>query len=229
LPNGVGSEGYPSEQDCSRVVHASITAPSLIKWTIEIQTMQFIRHQATYFLCCLMLFAGVAPSHADSVLPAQQSDCEIRANQFKSQHPDADPDYFMQSGFLYFGGTVPPHPPTTYRDAESGITFYVESDGRHVAAVDANGKLLWVRNPFVDRNMCPYRLAHPYIASIGDFGSPNADANALIVKEMNSEIARGAKFDRPNDGDRFIGLRFNTSQSGFIDIRNGYFYVGPQN
>lgn len=53
---------------------------------------------------------------------------------------------------------LPPDPPFAYFDPNSGITFYVESDGRHLAAIDKNGKVLWVRNPFVDNNLCSYRL-----------------------------------------------------------------------
>jgi hypothetical protein len=32
-------------------------------------------------------------------------------------------------------------------DARTSITFYVESDGKHVAAIDAHGRVLWVRDP----------------------------------------------------------------------------------
>jgi hypothetical protein len=31
--------------------------------------------------------------------------------------------------------------PFTYKDSRTSITLYVESDGRHVAAIDAEGKL----------------------------------------------------------------------------------------
>jgi hypothetical protein len=41
--------------------------------------------------------------------------------------------------------------PKAYKDARTSISFYVESDGRHVAAIDPEGTLLWVRNPFEDK------------------------------------------------------------------------------
>src|SRR5271170_836020 len=85
-------------------------------------------------------------------------------------HPHTDASDYWKFGLSYFGDTSPPNPPSTYRDPDSGIAFYVESDGRHLAAIDANGKLLWVRNPFLDRNLCPYRSAHPYISWIGPPG-----------------------------------------------------------
>jgi len=177
------------------------------------------------------------PSVAASTAPAHQSDCEIKANRFKAKHPHIEPFDFMKLGFFYFGEAVPPSPPQAYRDAETGIVLYVETDGRHIAAIGANGKLLWVRDPFVDRNMCPYRSAHPYIAWIGasggDFGrhylgpfepTPDAIANARIVRELNSEIAHNRAIEPPRDADRFIGLSFNSSQFGYVNIRNGDFY-----
>ena len=193
-------------------------------------------------MTALLLIATVVglravPSLAEPALPAQQSNCEIRANEFKAQHPHVDPFDYLKFGFFFFGGTAPPQPPSTYRDPESGITFYVEADGRYIRAIDANGKLLWVRNPFVDRDMCPYRSAHPYIFWIGppggDFGrhylgpfkaTPEAQADALIVKQINSEIARGRKIEGPRNSDRFIGLSFNSSQFGYVNTRNGDYY-----
>jgi hypothetical protein len=35
--------------------------------------------------------------------------------------------------------------------------FLRESDGRHLTAIASDGKLLWIRNPFEDRHLCPYR------------------------------------------------------------------------
>ena len=37
--------------------------------------------------------------------------------------------------------------PHTYRDPDSGIIFYVETDGRHVSAINPDGKILWSRDP----------------------------------------------------------------------------------
>ena len=64
----------------------------------------------------------------------------------------------MNFGFLPFGKTTPPSRPATYRDAESGVVFYVESDGRHLAAIDRSGKLVWVVIPsWIGTCPIPYR------------------------------------------------------------------------
>src|SRR5215469_11722295 len=57
--------------------------------------------------------------------------------------------------------------PQVYRDVHTGTAFYVESDGRHVAAISRDGKLLWVRDPFKDAHLEPYRTDHAQIISIG--------------------------------------------------------------
>lgn len=148
----------------------------------------------------------------------------------------------MDHGFFYFASATPPYPPATYRDPWTGTTFYAESDGRHLAAIDAKGKLLWVANPFVESDLCPYRSAHPFILWLGPPGgciggnclgpftpTPDAKMNAILVKELRNEIARGRKVNRPRDGARFIGLSFNSSQYGYVNIANGYFYPMGQN
>jgi hypothetical protein len=66
--------------------------------------------------------------------------------------------------------------PIAYKDSRTVISFYVESDGRHVAAIDPDGNLLWVRNPFEDQKLCPYRNARPVISS-------------LATTEISSEMA----------------------------------------
>ena len=200
-------------------------------------------------LCALFLLASVAasPTMADPAAPAQQSPCEVQANRFKAQHVHTEAFDYLNFGFFYFGKAVPPGPPSAYRDPESGTVFYVESDGRHVAAIDRNGKLLWVRNPFVEGGLCPYRSAHPYIYWIGPpqgadsegqyrgtFDPPaDAKVNAGLLKELDREIdweiAHGQKAKRLTSGARFIGLSFNSSQFGYLNIATGDFYGGGQN
>jgi hypothetical protein len=202
-------------------------------------------------ICRSILFLLVnltaAPSMADPAAPAQQSPCEVQANRFQAQHPHADPTGYMKFGLFFFEKATPPALPSTYRDPESGTVFYVESDGRHVAAIDRNGKLLWVRNPFVEGGLCPYRSAHPYIYWIGPpqgadsegqyrgTFDPAADAkvNAGLLKELDREIdweiAHGQKAKRLTSGARFIGLSFNSSQFGYLNIATGDFYGGGQN
>lgn len=186
------------------------------------------RFRGLPFAITILVTGAVAdPSLADPAVPAQQSKCELRANEFAAHHPHADPLYTLKFGFFPFGDSTPPQVPSTYYDADSGITFYVESDGRHLAALDSHGSLLWVRNPFVDAGLCPYRSAHPYISSVGP--TPDARTNVRIVNELDNEIGHGRKIKRPRAGTRFTRLSFNSSQFGYVNIANGDFYFMGQN
>ena len=44
-----------------------------------------------------------------------------------------------------------PARPLAYKDPRTSITLYVESDGRHIAALDKRGHLLWVRCPYEEK------------------------------------------------------------------------------
>jgi hypothetical protein len=70
--------------------------------------------------------------------------------------------------------------PLTFNDPRTSISFYVESDGRHLAAIDAVGKLLWVRNPFEDAHLCPRGNPRPSISSIStvEISPHRAEKNA---------------------------------------------------
>jgi hypothetical protein len=57
--------------------------------------------------------------------------------------------------------------PMGYKDPRTLITMYVETDGRHIAATDEQGKLMWVRNPWAEAHaFCPYRTPRPVVASL---------------------------------------------------------------
>jgi hypothetical protein len=90
--------------------------------------------------------------------------------------------------------------PMAFKDPHTRISLYVESDGRHIAAIDPDGKLLWVRNPFEDRHLCPYRSPRPVIGRL-----------------------EAAKFD-----DHVI-VQFDSSQFGVIDEITGDFVLEGQN
>lgn len=141
-----------------------------------------------------------------------------------------------------FGDAWPPEPVPPLHDAVSGITFHVNSDGRHIEAINAAGRKLWVRNPFVDQDLCPYRSAHPFIRKMNHAleemsGAPNinsdADANALVRKALAYPVKNLMKRrmikEGPRNDDRFINIAFNSSQFGFVNIRNGDFYYLGQN
>jgi len=86
--------------------------------------------------------------------------------------------------------------PQTYKDASTGIIFYVESDGRHISAISKDGKILWHRDPFVDSKLEAYRVKHPVIVWIGEM-------------------------DR--NGNKQLEITFNSSQFGSLDRSTGDF------
>jgi hypothetical protein len=92
--------------------------------------------------------------------------------------------------------------PQVYRDAKSATLFYVESDGRHVAAISNNGKLLWNKDPFTEARLSPYRTEAPQIVYVG----PARDSG--LSEEEKS---------------KFIAISFNSSQRGLLRISDGEF------
>jgi hypothetical protein len=106
--------------------------------------------------------------------------------------------------------------PMAYKDPRSAVSFYVESDGRHIAAIDPDGKLLWVRNPFEEAGLCPYRNARPSISSIAAIVTTSAMASWIRL--------RGA-----NPSHDFLEIKFDSSQFGVIDETTGDFLPSGQN
>jgi hypothetical protein len=92
--------------------------------------------------------------------------------------------------------------PRVYKDPASGALLYLETDGRHVAAISVDGKLLWIRDPFKDAHMPFYRTKTPQIVYIGQI--PKEDTVSL-----------------PHD--KFVSIRFNSTQFGYLSISNGEF------
>ena len=113
-----------------------------------------------------------------------------------------------------------PGKPLTYHDPETKILFYAESDGRHLAAIGPDGKLLWVRNPFDDKGLCPYRTVRPVIRSIKAYDIPLAYAKNIALDMKR----RGANPDH-----RFIWIEFDSYQFGEVDETNGDFLYEGQN
>lgn len=200
---------------------------------------------AKLFVLCAGTLLTLAPaSAAESVgtPPKEQSKCEIATNKLAVRwfRNHEYPDIFNPNSpmFSRWRGD-PPNPPQAYLDPISGISFRVESDGRHVDAIDKDGKRLWVRNPFVDANLCPYRSAHPFIVWIG---APGGEFNyaykvpkpfdpvpdKTILKMLNDMRLR-QHMERLPEGSRFIGLVFDSSQMGYVAIATGDFYFMGQN
>jgi hypothetical protein len=123
--------------------------------------------------------------------------------------PSAKAQFFGGEPIGGSNGPVSRFPgPQSYRDSATGITFYVESDGLHVAAISKEGKILWVRDPFHDAKLSDYRTHEPQIVSIG----------------KGSWWPKGVRQrDIPA-----IAIRFNSSQFGVMKMSNGEFQIEGQ-
>jgi len=109
-----------------------------------------------------------------------------------------------QESTTYVDVYLRPFPgPQVYKDPNSGTLLYVETDGRHVAAISGDGKLLWNRDPFKDGHLSFYRTEKPQIVYIGP-------------------VKKSAHLDGGKP-DEFVGIRFNSSQFGLLRISSGEF------
>lgn len=71
---------------------------------------------------------------------------------------------------------APPSPPLGWADPSTGTVVYVESDGRHAAAIEAEGRLLWHKDVVAE---APPKLqaegTEPAISALQGPGEPAAD------------------------------------------------------
>jgi hypothetical protein len=108
-----------------------------------------------------------------------------------------------------------PSPSLAYRDADSGITFSVESDGRQVVATDKDGNILWRRQPGTDGNLPPYMPERP-------------QRNPAITWIGALTTAQSKRLAGEGSG-KFIGILFSSRQGGVLDEKNGDFTFEGQN
>jgi hypothetical protein len=90
----------------------------------------------------------------------------------------------------------------------SGTLPYIANDGRPVAAISADGKLLWNRDPYKDAHLEFYRADKPQIVYIG--------------AALKWQIPKSEKLEK------FVGISFNNSQFGVMRISDGEFYFSGQ-
>jgi hypothetical protein len=103
----------------------------------------------------------------------------------------------------------------TYRDPDSGAIFYVESDLRHVVALDKDGKVLWCRRPGLDGNLPPYSERMPR-------------TNPAVVWIGALRGSENERLKSTGSG-KFIGILFSSRQAGMLDMKNGDFTFAGQN
>jgi hypothetical protein len=98
--------------------------------------------------------------------------------------------------------TEPYRGPVAYVDKKLRIVFYAESDGRHLSAIDFDGRVLWTRNPFVDAHLKPYRVAEPRIVGI------YRPLPWMVEGQKRS----------------FVAIEFESTQFGVVDVKSGQFF-----
>jgi hypothetical protein len=107
--------------------------------------------------------------------------------------------------------------PMSYKDPRTSIAIYVENDGRHLAAFDSQGKLLWVRNPWEEGDaFCPYRTPRPVVASLKM--AVHTEPGWTSLKSRGANLAHS-----------FLVVTFDSSQFGSLDESTGDFFPEGQN
>jgi hypothetical protein len=104
---------------------------------------------------------------------------------------------------------VEPGKPFTYKDPKTGILLYVESDNRHVTAIDPDGKILWERDIIKEENISQnYRKDPITVYYLG----PLSQSDKRILKE------------HPKNGD-YVGIGFKHSgEGGVLNQRTGEYW-----
>lgn len=89
-------------------------------------------------------------------------------------------------------------------DKQTGIVYEVQSDRRTITATKPDGTLVWKVNPFVEAKLEPYRVKHPFIVY---FGKTQNQSNLKVP---------------------VLGITFNSSQFGVIELESGKFHPQGQ-
>jgi hypothetical protein len=94
------------------------------------------------------------------------------------------------------------------KDESSGVLFYFESDGQHVAAVDTSGSLLWHTNPVVKRDMKGFSKDGKMLWPIIHHAGPPLE---WMLRTMAEHGRRGD----------YLAISFTTKEFGLLDKRTG--------
>lgn len=111
--------------------------------------------------------------------------------------------------------SYPFHGPMSLRDESSAITVYVESDGIHVSAISDKGKVLWTKN-----------LEQDGLYSWPDDdkgGGRQRPAPKVVSLRVPNEAVR--KYASSKGIAHALGLTFNTTVFGFLNLDDGSFYL----
>ena len=102
-----------------------------------------------------------------------------------------------------------------YKDADTGVIFYVESDGRHIAAISPDGKVLWNQDPMAGAHL------ESYHAGLESYRVKNP--RIIFIGKESEEHAK-----RLESTGRFIAISYENSQFGDVDMKTGNFIFGGQ-
>ncbi len=94
--------------------------------------------------------------------------------------------------------------PQGYFDQPSGAIYYVESDGKHLAKIERNGRPVWVREPHADAQVEFYRTPDPKIVGVGP---------------LTPWMLKAVQFPKH----RYVAIRYSNSQFGVVDVETGRF------
>lgn len=137
----------------------------------------------------------VTPPITDLPLYYDERDQAIRDEQVQSKD-GTDPKDILKMRQLHLRQALYPIRVT---DKETGIVYEVQSDRRTITATKPDGTIIWKINPFVDAKLEPYRVKHPFIVYFG---------------KSNQSNLKGA----------VLGIAFNSSQFGAIELESGKFH-----
>ena len=80
--------------------------------------------------------------------------------------------------------------PMTFHDQRTSVTLYVETDGRHIAAFDAHGDLLWIRCPFDDSHR------NSNLTAIASLEEEDRGGNDPVVRITFTSSVFGAIYEK---------------------------------
>ncbi|MEJ0044400.1 MAG: hypothetical protein WDM81_20225 [Rhizomicrobium sp.] len=114
-------------------------------------------------------------------------------------------------------------PAWSYRDPRSGIDYRIAADRRHLLAVSPSGDVLWRRAPH--KGVLSYRVTPACIVGLGGQDQkPSIVEGAYLRRAYRSDPRH--PFARSG---RYIGLSFDNSQFGYVEIHTGDFIFMGQN
>jgi hypothetical protein len=93
-----------------------------------------------------------------------------------------------------------------YRRPGDDSLYYVEGDGRHLAAIARDGVVLWREDLFTQANLEQYRVEEPKISRLGQA------SRSMLEGRVGG----------------YIAVQFNSTQFGIVDVATGEFIFGGQ-